>query len=192
MAHPEVVFQYDPRDEKTYLETVRSRGVAVLHGYMPQAQVDDLAEEILAQPFRDVDEVHGSVHEQYALREWKAADARGRLGGVVARVGNMVQTQGIPWNPTDVRGQLYQPDRAGVDWHVDFKRSLYVVGVLGVVGTALFEAEVEGTVVSEKVGEGGLVIIRNTGLNPGVDDRLRHRVFPPETGQRLSLGIRQE
>ena len=192
MASPELVFDYDAADEDIYVDTMKRHGAVIIKGYISSEATVAITEQILERPFTEIDEVHGKVHEQFGLQEWPLADAPSLTRAFVEHAGMMVREQGIPWLPTAIRAQLYRPKTSGVDWHRDFKPSLLTVGVLNLIGEALFDVRVDGSEVRTLLEPGDFALLRNTGINPGVDDRVEHRVHAPIVVERLSLGIRQE
>lgn len=192
MANPEIVFDYSEVDEDIYVETMRRYGAVIIRGYLIDRELHALADQIMSQPFQQIDQMHGAIREQFGLQEWTVPETTGPLRALVERSGEIVRHEGIPWLPTAVRAQLYYPGKSGVEWHRDFKSSLLTVGVMNVFGEARFDVDVEGEEVSTLLTPGDFALLRNTGVNIGVDDRVRHRVHAPERGERLSLGIRQE
>lgn len=189
MTHIE--FEYTQSNSRDYVELLRHKGAVILRNFIPSDELDRITDQVMAETFEPVDQVHGTVHEQFGLLEWRMKQSPESLRALAYRMGWIVRQNGIPWEPNAIRAQLYEPGKSGVDWHRDFKSSLFVVGVANIFGEAQFDARIEGDEESVVLAPGDVALLRNTGVNE-VDDRVEHRVHAPTQGTRLSLGIRQD
>jgi hypothetical protein len=186
-----IEFAYDRFNEERHIDAMRQYGAVILRGFISVNELQLITDEIMTQPFTEVDHMHGSVHEQFGLQAWDMDQAPDSVVRLAGHMGNGARNQGIPWYPNAVRAQLYEPGKAGVDWHRDFKSSLLVVGVANIFGEAQFDVKVEDEEQSVVLEPGDIALLRNS-VADGIDERIEHRVHPPQVGSRLSLGIRQD
>jgi hypothetical protein len=188
---PNIEFEYSRFDTDHYVDQLRHIGAVVLRHFILPTELDKITDQVMAEPFEPVDQIHGTVHEQFGLQEWNMQQSPESIRALAYRMGELVRQNGVLWRPNAARAQLYEPGASGVDWHRDFQSSLLVVGVANIFGEAQFDTKLANEEQSVVLVPGDVALLRNVGLND-VDDRVEHRVHAPKNGTRLSLGIRQD
>ncbi len=139
------------------------------------------------------DERAKAVPEQFHATEW---DMQAKIPLAVRALGTVALIyfqKALPvWQPNHVLAQRYLPNQYGIDWHRDYTRDRYLIAVNTIEGGARFEVELDSReqAVSWDLEAGDLVLMRGVGLTGRADDRPRHRIHPPTSGQRTAVSFR--
>lgn len=177
---------------KECVDTVRTEGGVLLRRFTNQQEQDELASEVLSHELTPVDRSQHTIPEQFHDIGWQGNNMPPRVLALGRRVRELVQSELPTWCINSVRAQLYRPGEVGIDWHRDYLRDLQLIAVMSLIKKAQFDIKLNSGEVRWTLEPGDLVLMRGTLLNGNVDDRPRHRVAPPEDGQRLSIAYRME
>lgn len=184
--------EYTPNiSSAEYFSVVRNEGAVLLRGYVPETEQVEVSDAVLAEELRPVDRSGHTVPEQFHDTGWDFDDAPPAVKFLGERICNLVKPELPYWYVNGIRAQLYSPGEVGIEWHRDYKRDIGVVAVASFLGNAQFDIELRSGLTSWILEPGDLVLMRGALLNGTQDDRPRHRVLAPPTGQRLSVAYRQ-
>lgn len=170
---------------------LKDEGAILLRNFVNEPAQSSIAYQVLSQPLTPVDRTGHTIPEQFDDIGWKYNDAPGSIQRLGKSICELVRPTVPSWFINEVRGQLYRPGEVGIEWHRDYKRDLRVVAVASFIGSAQFDIELDNQSVSWELAPGDLVLMRGALLNGTKDDRPRHRVHAPDSGQRLSIAYRQ-